>query len=60
MAESSHAQPPVESRGGERPDWDQVMPGEPLPELPEPAAETRMPGRRQAADWCGDPACGGD
>lgn len=50
--------PGTETRGGERPDWDHVVPGEALPELPEP--EARMPGRRQAADWCGTPECGGD
>lgn len=28
----------VESRGGEKIDWENTQPGEPLPELPEPEA----------------------
>ena len=33
--------PPEETRGGEHIDWDHAVPGEPLPELPEPPAGPR-------------------
>lgn len=29
---------PVETRGGEKIDWENARPGQPLPELPEPEA----------------------
>lgn len=42
--------PAVETRGGEAPDWANAKPGEELPEKI----------RNGAADWCGNPRCGGD
>lgn len=59
MAEPVRTLPEPETRGGEEPDWDAMTPGEPLPDG-EPAPAQRIPGRRQVADWCGDPRCGGD
>jgi hypothetical protein len=68
LTEQPAAAPAEERRGGQRPDWDNVRPGEELPEQDSPGKvvldtdDCGLDDRGIAPlrHWCGLSGCGGD